>query len=46
MKTDKKQVAAMVASKKRNLLKAKLAERGESIQQWLERLIDREIKAN
>jgi len=45
-KTGKTPVTALVIPSKRNALKSVLASRGESIQDWLERLIDKEIKWN
>lgn len=43
MKPKKVIVGAMVQPQKRNALKSRLSARGESVQDWLERLIDREI---
>ena len=43
-KTSKTPITALVVPAKRNALKSVLAARGESIQDWLERLVDREIK--
>jgi len=40
----RKPVTALVAPIKQHALKSLLSSRGESIQDWLERLIDKEIK--
>lgn len=37
-------ITAIISKDKRRALRSKLAGRGESVQDWLERMIDREIK--
>ena len=39
-----KQIAAMIPEEKHNALKALLAARGETITEWLVRLVERELQ--
>jgi len=43
MKQKKVNIGALIAPQKRNALRSRLAARGETFQEWIERLIDREI---
>ncbi len=44
MKSKKVLLGALVSVDKRNALNSRLAARGESFKDWLERMIEREVK--